>query len=118
MKLADKILEVTNNNDDVLYNSGVFLDEQVHTAFVDSDEVTQYLEIHKALNEDREIEMVEYEPTGVPEKMVADLQFAKQMQNVIEAITNNILFNMEVEDFEKWVINVDHLIFKAKQLSN
>ena len=118
MKLADKILEVTNNNDDVLYNAGVFLDEQVHTAFVDSDEVTQYLEIHKALNEGREIEMVEYEPTGVPEKMVADLQFAKQMQNVIEAITNNILFNMEVEDFEKWVINVDHLIFKAKQLSN
>lgn len=50
--------------------------------------------------------------------MVADLQFAKQMENVIEAITNNILFNMNVEDVEKWVINVDHLISRAKQIGS
>lgn len=68
MKLADKILEVTNNNDEVLYNAGIVLEEQVHTAFTESDEVVQYLEIHKALNEGREIEHIEYEATGVPEK--------------------------------------------------
>lgn len=115
MKTIDRMLELTNNNDDVVSETMLIVEDMIYSEILDIDAITKWYEIEQATKEKRSINFIEYEPTEVPQMIINDLNFDKAVKRKVKQITNLFFEEMESETFNKWVFDLDILINQAKR---
>lgn len=116
MKVFDKVLEMTNQNEEVTSETMLYIEDLIFNEIVDVDAITKWTEIEDALNNNRPIQKIEYEKTDVPQMVIDNLDFQKAVKKKSEQITDVIFFKMESETFEEWIMDIDYLVdlFKVK----
>lgn len=117
MKLVDKMLEQTNEDDNIVANAMIYIERLIFSEIVDIDAITKWEEFNAAIKENREIRFINYEKTEVPSLVVSDLNFSKAVERKAEQIAQTIFFEMETSDFEKWVMDLKLLIFESKKMT-
>ena len=115
MKLFDKMLELTESNDDLISEAMLITEKYIYSEILDIDAITKWEEIFRATKEGRKIEFVPYKKTDVPQMIVNDLNFDKAVQRKCEIITTELFENMEHETFNFHVMNIDTLLFEARK---
>lgn len=116
MKLFDKIMDITENDEDMVANAMLVLENNIYSEIIDIDAITKWEEIYRATKEQREIEFIPYIKTDVPQMIVDDVNFQKAVERKSEIISTEIFENMEVETFEKHIMHLELLTFEMGKM--
>lgn len=114
MKTFDYLIE--NYSEDQVADAMNYIEDLIYSEVVDIDAITKWDEIHRALKENREIRQIEYEKTIVPQLIIDNLNFDKAVKRKITSITETIFFEMEIEQFGFWVIDIEIMMFDVKKM--
>lgn len=118
MKAYEKFTELEKlRGKDLSTNAMKFMEKMIYDEIVNLDAICKWAELDNSVMENRKPENVEMETTDLPEEIRNSAYAEKEIKHQIEEMASGFFFKLDLEDFEKWIMPIEQLLFRSEQMT-
>ena len=118
MKAYEKFTELEKQSGKELFaNAMEVMEKMIFDEIVNLDAICKWAELDNSVMENRKPENIEMETTDLPEEIRSSAYAYKETKRQIKEMASGFIFKLDLEDFEKWVMPIEQLIFRSKQMT-